>query len=91
MLPVKVMIRAVEVPFTGSLKEAVKLIGLLLSGSTWPEAWSIVTVGAIVSMTMFLLAPSEPAAAGAGSVRLALLRPASWIVPPLSARALVDV
>ena len=48
---------------------------------------TLVTVGAVVSMTMFLLAPSEPRAPGVGSVRVALLVAASLIVPPLSVRA----
>ena len=48
------------------------------------------TVGAVVSMTMALLAPSEPAAPGAGRVRMAAAAP-FWIVPPLSARAEVEV
>ena len=76
---------------TGSLKTTVKPIGLAFVGSSWPIAWLIVTVGAVVSMTMFLLAPSEPAAPGAARVRTALLVAASRIVPPLSARAVVEV
>ena len=47
------------------------------------------TVGAAVSMTMFLLAPRLLAAPGVASVRVALLVAASWIVPPLRARAVV--
>ena len=47
------------------------------------------TVGATPSMTMFLFAPSELAAPGAGRVRTALLLAASRIVPPFSASALV--
>src|SRR5438046_2660309 len=41
-------------PLTGSLKTAVKLIGELLVGSAWPAAWSIVTVGGVVSPTVKL-------------------------------------
>src|SRR5438094_701983 len=43
-------------PLTGSLKTAVKLIGELLVGSAWPAAWSIVTVGGVVSPTVKLAA-----------------------------------
>ena len=39
-------------------------------------------VGANVSITMALLAPSEPANPGAGSVKTVLLRAASLSVPP---------
>ena len=48
-------------------------------------------VGTIASITRALLAPSEPAAPGAGSVSVALLLAKSLIVPLLSARALVVV
>src|SRR5438477_3960540 len=43
-------------PLTGSLRTAVKLIGELLVGSAWPAAWSIVTVGGVVSPTVKLAA-----------------------------------
>jgi hypothetical protein len=46
------------------------------------------TVGAVVSITSAALAPSEPAAPGATSVKVAAFPPLSLIVPPL--RALVD-
>src|SRR3954454_1189026 len=49
-----------------------------------------VQVCAFVSMTRFLFAPSELVAPGVASVRLALLRPASRIVAPFRASALVD-
>jgi hypothetical protein len=45
-----------------------------------------VTVGAVVSILMFLLAPSDPAAPGAGRVKTALLFPESLIKPPFSVR-----
>ena len=45
------------------------------------------TVGGVVSITRLVLAPREPAAPGAGSVRVAMFPAASWIVPPLRARA----
>ncbi len=45
----------------------------------------LVKVGAIVSMTRVLLAPSECAAPGAGSVSTALFSAPSRIVPPFSA------
>src|SRR5213595_2179662 len=65
-------------PLTGLLNTAVKLIGELLVGSAWPAAWSIVTVGGVVSPTVKLAAllavPSEvvtligPLVAPAGTV-----------------------
>ena len=42
------------------------------------------TVGAVVSMTMFLALPRLPAAPGAASVSVALFVAASLIVPPFS-------
>ena len=50
----------------------------------------MVTVGAVVSITIALFAPNELAAAGVGRVKTALLVAASWIVPLLSARAAVE-
>ena len=47
-VPLKVT-SPVAKPVTGSLKTTVKLIGLLPVGSTWPLAWLMVTVGAVVS------------------------------------------
>ena len=44
---------------------------------------------AVVSITIALFAPSEPAAPGAAIVRIALLPAASLIVPPFSASAAV--
>src|SRR5947208_1252001 len=41
-------------PLTGLLNTAVKLIGGALVGSAWPAAWSIVTVGSVVSPTVKL-------------------------------------
>src|SRR5947208_4679450 len=41
-------------PLTGLLNTAVKLIGEALVGSAWPAAWSIVTVGGVVSPTVKL-------------------------------------
>ena len=46
---------------------------------------------AVVSITIFLFAPSDPVVPGAASVRLALFKAASLIVPPFSVRAFVDV
>ena len=48
-----------------------------------------VTTGAVVSMSRFLLAPSEPAAPGAASVKTALFVAASLIDPPLSSSDVV--
>jgi hypothetical protein len=54
--------------------------------------FTLVTVGAVVSITIALFAPSEFAAPGVGSVRVALFPyMVSLIVPPLSASAVVDV
>ena len=50
-----------------------------------------VKVGAAVSITIFLFSPSEPAAPGAASVRMASLAIASLIVPPFKASAVVLV
>ena len=46
-------------------------------------------VGAVVSMTIALLAPSEPLAPGEASVSVALFAAASRIVPPFSASEVV--
>ncbi len=52
---------------------------------------TVVNVGAVVSMTMFLLAPREPVAPGEGSVNVAFAPDdASLIVPPFRARAEVE-
>ena len=75
---------------TDSLKTTVKLIGDVFVGSAWPTAWLIVTVGAVLSMTIVLFAPNEPAAPGAGSVRTALFDAVSRIVPPLRASDAVE-
>ena len=48
VLPVNEMSLPVK-PVTGSLNVAVRLIGEVVVGSAWPEAWLIVTVGAVVS------------------------------------------
>ena len=50
-----------------------------------------VTVGAVVSIVMFVLASRLPPAPGATSVRLALFAAVSAIVPPLNASAVVPV
>ena len=50
---------------------------------------TLVTVGAVVSITMFLLLPNEPTAPGPARVRVALLVAASRIVPPFKASAVV--
>ena len=49
------------------------------------------TVGAVVSMTMFFALPRQPAAPGEASVSVALLVAASLIVPPFSASDVVAV
>jgi hypothetical protein len=52
---------------------------------------TLVTVGAEVSMMSALLNPREPAAAGAGSVKIAALVAASVIVPVFNPSADVEV
>ena len=49
------------------------------------------TVGAVVSMTMFLALPRLPAAPGAARVSVALFVAASLIVPPFSVSERVAV
>ena len=49
------------------------------------------TVGAVVSMTIALLAPKEFAAPGVAKVSVASLRAASLIVPPFKESAVVPV
>ena len=51
---------------------------------------TLLTVGAVVSITMALLLPNEPVAPGDGSVKTALFPAASLIVPPFNANALVE-
>jgi hypothetical protein len=68
---------------TGPLK-ATPATALKLTGV------AVITV-AVVPITMFLFAPSDPAAPGAGSVRLAALFAVSLMVPPLSDSAVVDL
>ena len=50
---------------------------------------TLVTVGAVVSIAIVLLADSEPAEPGEASVRTALFVAASLIVPPLSVSEVV--
>ncbi len=50
---------------------------------------TFVTVGAMPSMTIALLAPKEFAAPGVAKVNVALLRAASLIVPELRAKEVV--
>src|SRR5215213_5395610 len=71
-------------PVTDSLNVTVKLMGDPLVGSAWPAACSITTVGAVVSMTSDLFAPSDPLVAGVVRVRIASLEAPCLIVPPLS-------
>ncbi len=57
-------------PLTASLNTAVKLIGDALAGSAWPAAWSIVTVGGVLSTVTVtaLLVVMLPAASRATAV-----------------------
>ena len=80
-------------PLTVTFVPKVIVIGMSVPASYEPLAFvelTPLTVGTVVSMTMFLLAAREPAAPGAGSVRVALFPAPSWIVPPLRARAVVE-
>src|SRR5258707_93283 len=78
------------VTFTGSLNATV-------TGTTWPTVYepfakpdvTFVTVGAVVSITIALFAPSEPAAPGDANVNVALFVAASVIVPPFRANEVV--
>src|SRR6266545_4752739 len=56
----------------GSLNTTVKLIGDVLVGSAWPAAWSIVTVGGVLSTVTVtaLLVAVLPAASRATAVRV---------------------
>ena len=53
-------------------------------------AVTLETVGGVVSTTRAAFAPRDPAAPVVASVRVAALAPLSMMVPPLSARALVE-
>jgi hypothetical protein len=56
-----------------------------------PESVEVsVTPGAVVSMMMSLFAAKDPAAPGDARVRTASFPAMSRIVPPLSAKAVVD-
>ena len=80
----------VSTPVTLSLKVTVHCTLAALVG-VLPTRLMEETVGGVVSTTMFLFDPSECAAPGAARVRSASgwLPPASLIVPPLSASAVV--
>jgi hypothetical protein len=75
-------------PVTDSLNVIVIGIGDVFVGLL--AELETVTVGAVVSMTMFLFAPSDPAAPGATSVKVALLPATSRIVPPFVDNDVVD-
>src|SRR5919201_1734069 len=57
---------------TDSLKTTVKLMGEALVGSAWPEAWLIVTVGAVTSQVTVLSV----------LVEAVLALPAASVAPP---------
>ena len=67
--------------------EKVRVTELVLPTLRAAGATTIVAVGRTVSMTIALLAPSEPEAPGAGSVSSTAVAAPSTIVPPLSASA----
>jgi hypothetical protein len=88
-LPVVVSPKLLAVPpVTDSLKVTVKVTEAAFVGLVPPRAIEL-TVGAVVSMTMVLFAPRDPAAPGLGRVRVALVVP-FLMVPPLSANAVAD-
>ena len=72
---------------------------LTVTWTVWPalydavggEEVTFVTVGAVVSTTMFFALPRLPAAPGKASVSVALFVAASLIVPPFSVSAPVPV
>ena len=81
----------VPLTVTFSLKEIV--IGMSVPIPYVPLAFvelTLLTVGAVVSITRFVLALSEPVAPGAASARVAMFPAPSWIVPPFRARAVVE-
>ena len=79
---------SVEILLTDSLKFTVK--STLVSVDTAPPTGAVLmTAGRTPSTTRALLAPSDPAAPGAGKVKTALLSAASRMVPPFKASALV--
>ena len=51
---------------------------------------TLLTVGSVVSIIMFLLFPREPVAAGMAKVNVALFPIVSVIVPPLRESAVVE-
>ena len=71
---------------TASLPVTVKV---MVSEVDVADVAAKVTVGAVVSMTSALFAPSELAAPGEASVSVAILAAASRMVPELSASELV--
>src|SRR6185436_3734044 len=87
--PVVVKLKsAVSTPVMDSENVTVNCILGRLVGLAFMQVLEI-TVGAVVSITIFLLLPREPAAPGVGSVRIALFPAASLIVPPLRVSAVV--
>ncbi len=72
-------------------------LNVTVTGTTWPARYlplgsgeeTPLTVGWVVSMTRFFVAPSDPAAPGAARVRVALRATTSRMVPPLSASEFV--
>ena len=87
MLPVKAPL--LLMCSTGSLKV------MRMSADTEEPVASLaglkVTVGAVVSITIVLFAPSESVEPGDGNVRVASLEELSRIVPLLADRELVDL
>ena len=85
--PLAMVRSALVKPVTASEKVIVtKLVTPFLRALV---ATTIVAVGRCVSMTIALLAPSEPEAPGAGRVSSTAFAAPSVIVPPLSASAAV--
>jgi hypothetical protein len=84
---VPLVVESVE-QVTGSLPVTVKVI--VAEPLVDPLAARVI-VGAVVSITMALFAPSELVAPGAASVKTALFPAASLIVPLLRSSADVDI
>ena len=85
---------SVGVPVTVTASEKLTVMGTVwaaLYDAVDGEEVTFVTVGAVVSTTMFFALPRLPDAPGEASVRFALFVAASLIVPPFSVRAPVPV
>lgn len=85
--PLAMVRSALVKPVTAS--EKVRVTELVLPILRALGATTVVAVGRTVSMTIALLAPSEPEAPGAGRVSSTAFAAPSTMVPPSSASAVV--